>query len=650
MKAFDTYVEILTKGKARAKKTGSAGLDLDDDDTAMRLASDAVRLACRYGSENAAEKALYMGMMIQQWLEHGTPDTPLPAAMPTVGNLAAEGEPSPDATFSEGALELGYQSIGISQATWSRHTFDPNMREALQEKAVQNLRTSLRYRTGGIESSATLYALSMILAELGRPDEALVVARYELEPTFAGNGSARPSVDNTVNGSTDASPTGSSDLDAIGTMPMRHLYSLLLCAAEDYDGSSAACTAALDEATGSGKSGEHEGSLKNAVGSMSGHDRQNAVELKMTQISLLGISEGIEKAVNASNELIALYSQLFGPVNTRRPQRAMQQQQQQIPPKSSSGTIKSIFGRSKRNRKSAYAGTASTSQYTSAAPSTTHTALPSRPATMATAPPPAINVIDESDGATTDTANHSAVTSGDSAQMSEKQTTPKRGGSLRNKGHGSIKSKRSSARPTINLENEKASAEMAGTNPSLSKEDGTALSGVQSGGDQPLDPVPHNPHHTKTSRPVAHDDQPPKQDTRLPVPHPKADYHTPAPQFLQLQASRFKISLLVKVWLFIAELYTESSLHADAAEAVDEAFSLVEILELEVSQEESSLKHFQERGWGGGKSVEDLWGGVCAAVCFPFLFSRVTHPLRRKEMVLMNQTERHPPRRPKPTP
>jgi hypothetical protein len=81
-----------------------------------------------------------------------------------------------------------------------------------------------------------------------------------------------------------------------------------------------------------------------------------------------------------------------------------------------------------------------------------------------------------------------------------------------------------------------------------------------------------------------------------------------------LQERRQKVSLLVSVWIFISGLYTRAEMFEDAKGAVGEALKLVEAFELEVAQQGSSSKAFADRGWGGGKSVEELWADAYAAV------------------------------------
>jgi hypothetical protein len=55
-------------------------------------------------------------------------------------------------------------------------------------------------------------------------------------------------------------------------------------------------------------------------------------------------------------------------------------------------------------------------------------------------------------------------------------------------------------------------------------------------------------------------------------------------------------------------------MYQDAREAVGEAMKLVEGFEVEVSQESSTAKSLAEKGWGGGKSVEELWADTFTAV------------------------------------
>lgn len=54
----------------------------------------------------------------------------------------------------------------------------------------------------------------------------------------------------------------------------------------------------------------------------------------------------------------------------------------------------------------------------------------------------------------------------------------------------------------------------------------------------------------------------------------------------------------------------------DTREAIGEAMKLVQEFEAEASQESSTAKSLAEKGWGAGKSVEELWADAFTAVSF----------------------------------
>jgi len=132
--------------------------------------------------------------------------------------------------------------------------------------------------------------------------------------------------------------------------------------------------------------------------------------------------------------------------------------------------------------------------------------------------------------------------------------------------------------------------------------------------DQPLSSIPHSSNsHTDLPSPAGHDNQPPQQDVRLPTSHP-ASATAPATSFSGIQQQRHKVGLLVKVWLFIAELYIRAESLDDASGAIQEAHKLVESFELQVAAADSSARAFYFKGWGGGKSVDEMWADVLSSV------------------------------------
>lgn len=126
-------------------------------------------------------------------------------------------------------------------------------------------------------------------------------------------------------------------------------------------------------------------------------------------------------------------------------------------------------------------------------------------------------------------------------------------------------------------------------------------------------PVAHNIAPTDWPAPVGHSDQPPEQDVRLPAPHP-ASSMTPTPSFSVVQQQKHKVSVLVKVWLFIAELYIRAESLDDASGAIQEAHKLVDSFEADVAAVESSARAFYFKTWGGGQSVDELWADILSSV------------------------------------
>ena len=75
-----------------------------------------------------------------------------------------------------------------------------------------------------------------------------------------------------------------------------------------------------------------------------------------------------------------------------------------------------------------------------------------------------------------------------------------------------------------------------------------------------------------------------------------------------------KIGILIKLWLFVAGLYIRADLHEDASGTMEEAGKLVETLELDKAAYHANARRLYEKGWGGAKSVDELWADVYSAV------------------------------------
>jgi hypothetical protein len=116
------------------------------------------------------------------------------------------------------------------------------------------------------------------------------------------------------------------------------------------------------------------------------------------------------------------------------------------------------------------------------------------------------------------------------------------------------------------------------------------------------------------------------------------------PYFSKIQERRQKVSLLVSIWIFISGLYTRAQMFQDSRDAVGEALKLVETFEAKVSIESSTAKALADKGWGGGKSVEELWADAFAAVSTPLAWhitTTSTDTYKQREELLATQSLKH---------
>lgn len=607
-KAYDSYVEIITRGKDRVEKSGEADVGIDSDSTVLRTSAEAIRLLCRFGARHEAEKALEIGHNIEKWLEQSE----------HIRSASDAGSVTSTNTLVEpAALATAYCAIGISQAHWARYTYEVESRADFQAKAVQYLRRSLSPNLGESSNIEALYALALVLAETRDIPGAIKVVKRALSPVTR----------DTTTISTDgvlSSGLGSEFGRERKLVPLWHLLALLLTSRADFDAAEKACEAAFeqfgdpsvlfgqDEAFRSEHLNTNAGldTLKGGiVDRMEGFEKSSILQIKMTQLSLVETIEGAISAVDGCDELLALYSRLFGdPAGDKA--RLETSSRTIAPPKSAVGTIRgSIF----RGR-----GSVKTSQKDSHARNSS--VLSSKASTVATqSGAPAIQVTEE-DGTTHANGHHhrhlfhhkhddkSTSIGRSPSKLQKRSSASLRRQSVTDADHTPevppLPENLSNGTPT----NISSSRTKSHRHQSVSS---TQRKSVESN-DTPLHAIPHNMPHTPP--PLTHTNQPPKQDVRLPAPVPNADYVPSDPRFSRLQERRHKVTLLVDIWIFISGLYSRAQMFQDAREAVSEALKLVEAFEVEVAQESSTAKSLSQKGWGGGKSVEELWADAFAAV------------------------------------
>jgi tetratricopeptide (TPR) repeat protein len=607
-KAYHSYVEIITRNKDRAEKTGVVEEGIDDDSTVLRTSAEAIRILCRFGSRHDAEQALEIGHSIEHWLDQSEHIRSASDA----GSIA-----STETQVEPTALAVAYGAIGVSQAHWARLTYDVETRATIQAKAIQYLRKALSPAFGDENNVETLYALALVLAETRDIPGAIKVAKRALSPATR---DTTVSIDGVL---TDGIITEYGRERKL--IPVWHLLALLLTARSDFTAAEKACEAAFEQfgnpavLFGGGDTGtyrsEHlnevtgENTLESGiVDRMERFEKSNILQIKMTQLALLEITDGASAAVDGCDELLALYGRVFGDPATETV-KPVTTPAALAPPQTAVGTGRgSIF----RGR-----GTVKTAQQDQIA---RNTSAVSKASTAATQPevPPAIQVTNN-DGTAQANSQHRHRLFHHHKQEDGHAGVARTASKLQKRSSASLR--RASATdsdraPEVPPLQENATDGTRTRSSTVGSVSSPPRKSIESA-DKPLRPIAHNMSHG--SPPLSHDHQPPKQDTRLPTRFPRGDNITADPYFSKIQERRQKVSLLVNIWIFISGLYTRAQMYQDAKDAVAEALKLVEAFEAEVSLESPTAKALADKGWGSGKSVEELWADVFTTVSVGWL-------------------------------
>lgn len=555
-KAFDTYFEIANKAKLRVEKTGIDEPGLDTDEELLRTICQCIAALCRFGGLPAAEKARELARYLETWFETHDPSH----RRITV----TENGNDPERRITNGEFDRAHQisptvivqtwrSIGIAYAQWARLTYDAKSRSPYQLKAIQNLRKALSPEHGQEDDIDTLFALAIVLAERRQLGEAIRAVSAALAPSS--DSTSAPHAD------------GYSGRFARerSLIPLWHLLALLLSAKEEFPEASRACEGAfkqfgdLDVLFGDVDAtyqsehlqGLQEKTTLNAViDDMDDFEKEAVLEVKITQLILAEVQDGPEDAINGTEELLSLYTRLFGDPQaslTPRPKTV-----DQGPPPTSTGTLRSvrgsIFRRRGRNHEQAPA------HYDTSRPQTSQV------------PPTAAPKI---------------------------QVTGENGDSHKYKHHGLHLHHHTK---NENLLRKKSQTSMGhrNTTPQMRQNDANGAPEFNAPGGLP------SQHISDLG----------EEFTNLPT----ASVATPPVRFPAEQARRHKVGVLVRVWLLIAGFYRRAEMFDDAKLAIDAAYELVEIIEVDVSKDTTGTLHTDEAGWGVGKSVEDMWGDVWAEV------------------------------------
>ena len=598
--SFDSYWELIKKGKARMEKTGHPEPGLDDDSTALETLAVCIETLCRYGNRQAADKARLLATELEEWLEKlerssmGQDDVISPLKEDGPFSVSQTGIPPK-------TLALAWQSIGLSQAQWGRMSYDSESRTLIQEKAVQSLKKSLSPVFTPVADIRGVFALGLLLAEQRKLPVAIELVKTSLLATNGSDG-----LQGLYNG-----PYWRER----ALIPLWHLLALILSARQEYVMAARACEGAIEQfkdpfilfggrALSGAYRSEHlnESDARNdhasdgLVDDMDDLEKENLLEIKMTQLALLEVVEGPTAAVNASSELLTLYSRLFGDRGEELELDAVKAE----PPRSSAGTLKSIRGSIFSSKTDKAGASQARRQSVNTITENSSAAAASRPQTTQTVSTvaPTIHVTNEN---------------GDphAARRSRRSDSTKR---------RSESSKRTSLRKRESSVDRTRPAISSDAPPSATIVDGEKFFTPfdDSNGPQYFTFANKNGSGQATPSPgtLRQTDSYASDASAITVRAVEShSFLFPVVQFSPAYKKRWRKAVLVKVWLAIAGYYRRANLLDNAQKACAEAQSIVQALEAEVAKDTTGSLSLKSISWGETKSIDELMADVWAEVC-----------------------------------
>lgn len=606
-KAFDSYLEIVKKGKARVDKTGHPEPNLDDDGTVLQTMSQAIIALCQYGHPEVAERARELGSELENLL----------ATLPQLVALKKGASAVAEHDGKMGLLHppipphivaLSWQAIGLSHAHWSRITHEASSRTEIQGRAISCLRSSLATDFGRSKDIRSYFSLGVLLAERREMPAAIEVVKTALAQCkgheeqynlrFGQHWQER------------------------SLIPLWHLLALLLSARQDYAMAVRACEEAMeqfkDPSVLFGKenttfASDHLNEIeeksapeppKGLVDEMDDAEKEAILEVKMTQLALVELLEGPDVAVNASYELLALFSRLFGNI---APQQATLNPPKVKEPPKTSGTLRSIrgsiFGGKDRSRPP-------TRQQSNATLGEKTATTPTRPQTSKTVGSAGPTIQVTSDGSEVPGSRRSSVGQVRRSDSRQRNNLIKRDRSLSRQRTPSTTFNTQTSHPETVVDGEPffTPAPVADSGESsdfftFTSKQPSSLSSFSRGRTLPT----LNSYLSTGSKSSD------LSELSADAIHASTDL-LPLIQFSKENERSRRTAVLIRVWLMLAGFYRRADLYDDAKSAVAEAQKLVQALEADANRENSASTGSKSVGWAEKKSIEDLWGDVFSEV------------------------------------
>ncbi|VDB84401.1 Bgt-5171, partial [Blumeria graminis f. sp. tritici] len=611
-KAFETFMDKVTKGRSRQRGPVENDDEIFGDEVFIKTTCEYIKAICRYGYFEEANYANKTCKYLEDWLNAHFSDNPNPE------DRSSHDEPSlsPKPKVSPQTIALAWRCVGIGYAQYAQLTFDATSRSDMQSKAEKYFRKSLLPQFESTREPETIFALGLLLAEQRQLSDAIEVVKCGLLPIS----SDTHSIEN-------LNHTRCSQREIV-LIPLWNLMSLLLSARQKFSMASKSCAGAFEQfqhqvKSSSGNTDPIEGSTyqykfevqakktKGVIEVMNEFEKENLLDIKMTQLALIEVLEGPEVTVNACDELLSLFAKLFGDIKEDRPPV------DQLPAMSnhSMGPIKgSLFGCSARR---VHTNTDSLM------------ARPASPKTKITKTPK-IQVTGEDIQVATQktTGGNEPSQRTDSQVNSIKFLKKNMNESHRNEEANFTASQYQEDNTQVRMSEDQESRTMIETAKDQISEHFTGKESHPQG--QMFGAI--NPESSSKNY-LAMQSKSVTED-------PKIRSHTqenqgirfldhsclnPAVRFSNDQQRRRKLAILIKVWLMISGLYRRASFYEDAHGAINEAHQLMSEIDTSIMKEMKGSQSVFGAGLSFRKRPGEVWGDIYAELGYLAIAEKSHH-------------------------
>lgn len=233
---------------------GSIEVDFDTDKQILETVAEGIRFLCKHIQDG--KKGMDLAEKCEEWMNEWHVN-------------------------DAGVLSEIYKAIGIANMSWAFQSTGGGDREAILRAAEKAFKRGLHYNNKDADAWYELALAQVELKDIVSALEGVNKGLQALSHELVEDEYRRRAV------------------------PMLHLLALLMSATEEYDGARDACTRALDI-------------LEDHSNRLGITEKESALQIQMTQLSLVEATEGLDVAMGMTEKLLNLYGRVFDGIPRRK--------------------------------------------------------------------------------------------------------------------------------------------------------------------------------------------------------------------------------------------------------------------------------------------------------------------------------------------